>query len=279
MSRKNNRKNRGQNQQPPPAPPPAQLVPQAGSKETETDKRQDRRITWSLVGSAASFLLSLASGVFAYRSANEAAEANSIARAAQDRTAGKVQAHFEFIEEKDRDPNRFKEFMRKKDGFDQQVFRIDSVDELIRWAPHIRIKNSGIEPIDAIKIDVEFAIGAAYGAGVQQINPTPIVYSQVSSHEATTFGKLMPGQTARIDMASLLLQQISRSNLQEFPEKDHLGIFLVKVYCRLVGSSSYDRMNKDDTLTFTFHWRPGGFKPDARNVKEFLGHKPQVEIE
>lgn len=279
MSQNKNRKNRGHNQRSTQAPPAAQPVPPPGSTETETDRRQDRSISWSLVLAGFSIFLSLASAWFAYRSAKEAAEANAISRAAQDRNAGKVQARFKFVEENTIDPNRVKQFMRKKDGFDQQVFRIDNVDELSRWAPYVRIKNSGVEPIDAIKIDVEFALGGAYGVGVQQINPVPITYSEVSSHEATTFGKLMPGRTAKIELAPLLVQQISRANLQDFSAKDHLGIFPVKVYCRLVGSSSYDRMEKDNTMSFGFHWRPAGFKPEAKNVKYLLDMKPKVEIE
>src|SRR5207248_992886 len=114
----------------------------------------------------------------------------------------------------------------------------------IRWEPHVRIKNTGTDPIDAIKTDIDYLVGAAYGVGVQQLHPVPVVINEVSSHEATTFGKIMPGQTAKIGLAPLLLNQISRLNWQDFADKDHFGIFTVNVYCRLARSTSYDRIDE-----------------------------------
>ena len=205
--------------------------------------------------------------------------ANTIARAAQDRASGKVQARFGFVENINRDPKKFKEFMRKKDGYDEEVFRIESADELIRWAPNVRIKNVGTEPIDAIKTDVHYMTGNAYGVGVRQIEPEPLVYNEKSSDEAATFGKLMPGKTARIDLSPLLLAQISRLKWQDYPDKDHYGIFNIRVLCRLVGASSYDRMEDDSPMPVHFHWRPAGFKSDAKNVKELMEIKPAIKLE
>jgi hypothetical protein len=268
-----------------PAPTPV-ISPPKPVTETEVDKRQDREITWSFIVAGVSAVLTVASTYYAYqsaqsaaKSADEAVAANKIAQAAQDRAAGKVQARFEFVDDQKRDPERFKEFMRKKDGSDQLVFRIESADELLRWSPYVRIKNTGSEPIDAIKTDVHYDFGAAYGVGVQQIEPAPIVINETSSHEATTFGKLDPGHAARIYVASLLLSQITRLNFRDYADRDHLGMFTVKVYCRLVGASSYDRMPDDQPVALTFHWRPAGFKPDAKNVKELLEKKPWVVID
>ena len=287
MSRNKHKKQeqrRKQNQTPAPnlpvlAPLPTPCTPPATTVQSETDKAQDRRINWSLAVAVVSLAVSFGSVIFAYRSAKEAAEANTIARAAQDRATGKVQASFEFTEEKNRDPNRFKEFMRQKDGYDQTVFRIESVDELVRWGPHVRIKNTGTDPIDAIRTEVAYLFGSAYGMGVKQIEPIPIVYNEPTSHEATSFGKLMPGQTAKISLAPLFLGQMSRLKWEDYPDKDHIGIFSVNVSCRLVGSTSYDRIQDKQPLVFTFHWRPAGFKADAKNVKELLELKPSVEIQ
>jgi hypothetical protein len=89
----------------------------------------------------------------------------------------------------------------------------------------------------------------------------------------------MAGQTARISVAPLLADQISRLKLRDFAEKDHFGVFTVNVYCRLVGSSSYDRMDEKDLTAFRFHWRPAGFKQAAKNMKELLEIKPSVTVE
>jgi hypothetical protein len=246
--------------------------------ETVIGKRQDRRISWSSLIIGASFLVSLASAAFTYWQAQSSAAANKIAQMALDRVAGKVQAQFEFVDDQKGAPDRFKEFMRKKEESDQLVFRVDSVDELMRWSPYVKIKNAG-EPIDAIKTDVHYDIGAAYGIAVQQIEPGPIVINETSTYEATTFGKLEPGGTARIYVAPLLLDQITRLKLKDYADKDQIGMFTVTVYCRLVGSSSYDRVGDHQPVVFTFHWRPAGFKPEAKNIKELLEKKPWVVID
>lgn len=271
---------RGQKDKPKKPPAPVLQAPPAPtpSVTTETDKRQDRRISLSLAVAGLSMLISLSSAYFAYRSANESAEANAISRAAQDRAAGKVQARFEFVDE-DRDPIHLKKYMRKQDGYDRDVFRIESVDELIRWGPRVTIKNTGTEPIDAIKADINYVIGSAYGVGVKQLYPVPYVMNEISSHEAVNFGKLMPGKAAQVTLSSLLLRQISRMNWKDYGEKDHHGVFTVEVYCRLVGSTSYDKMEEKRPKVFEFHWRPAGFKDDAVHVKELLEMKPSVELQ
>lgn len=256
-----------------PSPPPPNLGP------TETDKVQNRRINWTLAISLASLLVSVLSACFSCRSSRESAAANALNRAAQDRAAGKVKARFELVEEKDRDPNRDKPFLRKKDGYDQQVFRIESVDELSRWGPYVRVKNTGTEPIDAMKIEVGYFAGMAYGQGVNQIDPAPIVYNETLSREATGFGKLMPGQTAKVTLAPLFLHQITNLKWTDFPDNDHMAILTVNVLCRMVGAASYDRVEDKQPLAFTFHWRPAGFRPTAKHVKELLEHKPSVEIQ
>jgi hypothetical protein len=269
------------------APPPKPVVESAVDQRQDREiRRQDREIHWTRISVLAGILLGVASAIAAVwsgcssaKSAAEAVAANKIAQAVQDRATGKVQARFEFVDDDNRDPDRFREFMRKKDGADQQVFRIENADELVRWSPSVRIKNTGSEPIDAIKTDVHYELGAAYGIGVQQIDPPPIVINETSSHEFTTFGKLDPGRTARIFVAPLLLNQITRLNLKHYVDKDHLGRFTVRVYCRLAGGPSYDRVSDEQPVFFTFHWRTAGFQPDASHVKELLEKKPWVTIE
>lgn len=277
-------KKRGQNKPSQKVQTPAPSTSLPAPTQAEIDKNQDRRITLTQVAAAISILLNFVLAYLAYSSARSsdisakaAVEANAMNQAAQDRAAGKVKARFEFVDEK-QDPNRFKEFMRKQDGYDQTVFRIESADELLQWSPHITIRNTGTEPIDAIKTDVNYIVGSVYGEGVKQIYPVPIVYNEVSSHEATTFGKLMPGQTAKIGIAPLLMNHISRLKWADFAEKDHFGIFSVNVYCRLVGAGSYDRLEDKKSWVFEFHWRPSGFKSDAKNVKELLELKPTIDI-
>jgi hypothetical protein len=275
MSGRNRKKNRPSGKAALTAPLPQLKSP----AESETDKRQDHQIWSNLRFTIASMSLNLIltviavwSGISAAKSAAEAANANSL-------LMGKTQASFELVEETNRDPARFKEFMRPKEGTDELVFRIESADELMRWGPYVRVKNTGTGPIDAIRIDVHYSYGSAYGIGVKQIEPIPLIVNDNSSHEATSFGKLMPGQTVRIALAPILVNQISRLHWTDYADKDHMGIFTIRAYCRLVGATSYDRAPDEQTEVLTFHWRPAGLRPDAKHVKELLAIKPEVKIE
>lgn len=207
------------NSQPKPADesaPTAVVSPSKPAAESEVDKRQNRQITRSNRVAFAALLASLASAIFTgwsgcstAKSAAEAVAANKIAQAALDRTAGKVQAQFEFVDDPNpHDPNRIRPFMRKKDASDQIVFRIESPDDLMRWSPRVFIKNTGSEPIDAIRADVTYFFGSAYGEGVQQIVPPPLIANKVSTFEGNAFGKLAQGQIARIPLMRVLLEGV-----------------------------------------------------------------------
>lgn len=265
MSRKNKKNRRLAQSHPAPVEPPRSI------SQKEVDERQDRRITWAQ-------RIAWASALFTLVSAGAACWSAWSAHSAYKLTSGKVRARLEFVEQKT-GKERFKQFMRTKDGSDQLVFRIESADELARWGPYVHIKNIGGEPIDAIKTEVRYDFGAAYGRDVQQIEPGPIVFNEPSTFEATAFGKLDPGQTAKVYVASLLLHQMMGANFKPYADKDQIGFFAVNVLGRLAGASSYDRMPEDRPVMFSFHWRPAGFKPDADNVKELLAKKPWIVID
>lgn len=257
-----------------------------GAVATETDRRQDGRIEQAILSSRVAIALGLIgtavavwSAVSSHRAVGVAEDANRIAQQSQDRAAGKVTAKFEVVGDKNHDQDAIKDLIRKKDGYDELVLRFESVDELVRWGPHVRVKNTGTEPIDAIKVEIYQERGVAYGKGVFQIYPPPQIHNEASSHEATGFGKLMPNQTAKVLLNQLVLQQLALSKWKDFPDRDHEGTFSVRVWCRLVGSTSYDQVENNKPKYLVFHWRPSGFLPDAKNVKEALDVKPAVRIE
>ncbi|CAN5266933.1 hypothetical protein BH10PLA2_BH10PLA2_00980 [soil metagenome] len=264
MSRKNWKKNPVPQSRLAPTPP---LKP---INQAELDARQNRWIKLCIAGNVASFLLNVALAWFAWSSSQSAQHA-------VDLVSGKVRAGLEFVDQKG-DEARLKEFMRKKDGEDSIVFRIESADELMRWGPYIQFKNGGADPIDAIKIEVKWEFGAPYGAGVKQILPPPIIVNEKSDFEMTGFGKLDSEKTAKVHLAPLLLQQITRLDFKQFAEKDSVGMFSVTAYGRLAGALSYDQMSGKPRV-FTFHWRPAGFKSNASNVKELLAKKPWIELD
>ncbi|MDY3557594.1 hypothetical protein R5W23_000121 [Gemmata sp. JC673] len=270
----------------PHAQQPALPMPSQNTTQlSETDRKQNSRITLTMTGTLVAFALNLVMAYFSWssagsaqRSADEAKEANKLSQANLDRAAGRVTAKFEFLEEKS-DPARFKDFMKEKDGFGTKVLRMDEPEDLLRWGPRVRLKNTGTEPIDAIRISVNYAIGAAYGKNVQQLDPPPIVINEESSHEFTTFGKLQPGKVANIFVSPLLAAQMTRVKFPHYSDKDQTGIFTVRAYCRLVGSASYDRADESQTMCFHFDWRPAGFSSESKSVKDILEVKPWVTID
>ena len=161
MSNKKRGKLQNQNRQPVMTLPSVALKPEA----SETDKKQNRRISLAFMGTIGSFVLNVFLAGFAFlswnasdNSARSAAEANALTKQAQDRAAGKVRAQFALIDEQKKEPNRLKDFMRKQDGYDNKVFRIENVEELIRWMPYVVVRNTGTDPIDAIKIDIDLGL-------------------------------------------------------------------------------------------------------------------------
>ena len=242
------------------------------SSEKSTPVQAGRRVPWSHIMTAVACLFSGASAWFAYSSAQSAATAVNLA-------SGKAKAQLTFVEDTTPDQKELERFWQKIDGFGQLAFRIDGADDLARWNPSVRTKNVGDAPIDAIKIEVQYGIGASYGPGVHQIVPRPIIVNEPSTYEAISFGKLDPGQTARIYIAPLLAQQITRLDFREYSSKDQVGFFDVRVLGRLTGGASYDRMTDERPLIFRFHWRPDGFKGDAVNLKSLLEKKPWILVE
>lgn len=270
-----NPKNRGQQKgKPTPPPVPSTPTPSAVPPPAQPKPSWDR----SDVISGVALAVSVVSAVLAGLAWNESATANKLTKIAQDRAAGKVQAQFELLEDNLGKPQSPKEFMRKREGFDEITFRIESGDELIQWSPYIRLKNTGTEPIEAIKIDVTHLLYAAYGKDVKQIYPEPKFFNDSTNYEATNFGKLMPGQTATIAISSLLVSLMSRNDWKDYADKDRCSIFRIEASCRLVGSQSYDQLPATKARRLEFDWKPGGFEPNAKYVNGLLEKKPHVKI-
>lgn len=123
----------------------------------------------------------------------------------QDRVSGRVRAKFEFVDLNRTDPSLMKPTERG------EIFRLDNLSEMVQWAPHVTIKNTGDELIDSIKIEVACLIGAAYGPGVEQKHPRPYFINEVTTREMSSFGKFPPGKKASISLLPVLLDQMMQS--------------------------------------------------------------------
>lgn len=182
----------------------------------------------------------------------------------EERATGRVKAKFEFARTDMYEPAVLKSFIRKKEGFDEWVFRLDKLDDLLRWGPSVAVKNTGTEVIDGIRLEIHLVGGRAYGKGVEQKQPPPIIVTELDVAETTSFGKLMPQNTAKITITPTLLQQMMHSRVSFYPDNDHESYYFAQVACRIVGGSTYDRMEPENFVKLNFDWKPTGFKDDTR---------------
>lgn len=224
-----------------------------------------------IVISILAMVVSGLSATFAYRQM-------AINQQNQDRATGKIRANFAFVEVQGYDPDSVKEFIRKQVGTGHDVLRIDDVDELVRWAPFVRIKNTGDEVIDGIRLEVEFLQGRTYGVGVWQVAPYPIIHNDTSARDVSSFGKLLPNHTASCFVAPMLLEQMLQTRqLGPFPDADREDYFRIRVYCRLVGQSTYDAIEPQASVMLRFDWRQSGFE-DETKCKLVTKQPPKVIV-
>jgi|GEM_PF-6361763 len=265
----------------PAAPPPSQTPPTPSSATqppssppTSSDKNPPAPVSkWTKL-TAFIAVLALVVSCLSYRVSDRQAALNQFA---QDRASGKIRAHFAFVQMKTTDPALEKLLTKKEVGTDKDILRLDSVDDMLRWGPRVSIKNTGEEIIDALRADVTYIRGRAYGFGVKQIEPHPITLSEPSSAENASFGKLLPQQHAVIFLDSLLLDQMALAQAEFYPDKDREGVFRIEVYCRIVGVTSYDSMEPRKAMQFIFHWRPTVFA-DEKKCEALLNRQLRVHI-
>jgi archaellum component FlaG (FlaF/FlaG flagellin family) len=239
--------------------------------ETETDRSQNRRITFSIVLSILSFVVS----VLTYLTTQRQTDLNQLA---QDRENGKIRAKFELVDEPQVDPKMKAFFMRQKDGFKEDVFRMDTVGDMITWGPTLTIKNTGTEVIDGIRLEAKYVQGQAYGKDVVQILPPPRMTNDHTTFEILNFGKIEPGQTATVYVVGLLADQMDQLDPEYFADKDHEGWFGIRILCKIAGGPSYDQMASDKPKVFNFHWRPSGFKKDSKRFRDLVKTKPSARV-
>jgi hypothetical protein len=253
---------------------PQQTAPsQTASQQAATPKP----VPWAILISLLAVVVSIISLCVSVHQADINQRQFEISQRTQDRTSGKIRAQFAFVEEKS-DPSSLRPFMRKEVGKENDVFRLDSIDDLLRWQPHVSIRNTGDEIIDSLRIDVRYMFGRKYGFGVEQKMPIPIVANETSSSEIATFGKLMPKQKATINLVPLLLDQMRQSSSEVYPDKDQEGQFMIQVYCRVVGASAHDAMEPRKHMTLGFHWSQAVFA-DHDKCETILNQQPYVIVE
>jgi hypothetical protein len=282
MSRKNKRR-KSSNSSPKIAAKPPQATsgplttPQVAEKEQTTPAVQatplqvvtkeptPKTSRLPIVISALSLIVALCSAYFAMSQLQ-------INRHNQDRASGRIRANFDFDEMGYKAPSFI-----KKTEFRGEIFRLDNIDELIRWQPRLTIKNTGGELIDSIKVQVSWLAGEAYGPGVKQIEPAPFKYNQPCSRELSLPGKLIPHQKATVFLAPMLLDQMLQSRLEQYPDQDRHDIFNVEFYCRIVGATSYDSMEPHKSVKIIFDWKQSWFSDDKK-CQEFIAKQPIVNL-
>lgn len=273
---RNKNKNRGNNRHP---AQPKQVVAQPAASAASAEQPSPatvqtlilgiiKGIPWSILISTASLIVA----TLAYNVNSNQADTNKkqaeinqkqseINQQNQDRATGVTKAQFDFVDEKP-SPESLKPFMRKPEGSplkEDEVLRMDTLNELMTWQPHVTIQNTGTELIDGIRAEVWYDIGHAYGLGVKQAYPIPVQATESTIVDITGFGKLKPKQKAVLAIMPQILNQMMQASTEVYPGKDRCGLFKVKVLCKLVGATTYDSMEPRKEMRFFFHWKNSVF--------------------
>ena len=197
----------------------------------------------------------------------------------QDRATGVTKAQFEFVDSQPKS-ELLKPFMRIPEGTstpEGEVLRMDTLNELMTWQPHVNIVNTGTELIDGIRAEVWYDIGHAYGPGVKQVYPVPIQATESTIVDISGFGKLKPKQKASVAIMPQILNQMMQASTEVYPGKDRSGLFKVKVLCRLVGATTYDSMEPQKEMRFFFHWKHSVFL-DREKCEKVTQLRPIVNL-
>lgn len=250
-----------------------QSIPTPAPSQSAVGKDPQRQ-RWTLgdwVGLAGG-VLALLSLIVAWLSHSEAVESRKIAEKAQalaqqtyDRSAGKVPAKLAvtgFSPERVVVPDIYRE---AKNGELDVV--LTGTEDLKKFNPRLFVKNTGDEPIDAIRIEGKVRL---VGAALKEENLKREFASQVSwwhdridSREIQLGRKLSPGETASIPLVKSLASQLGHLQLKTPSPVDHVGIFEFHCSGRLVSANAFDPASGGTGISIRVVWIPTGFTQEA----------------
>jgi hypothetical protein len=203
-----------------------------------------------------------------------------VAQRTYDRAAGKVLAKVS-IEGVEPSPDEMgPEYKAKGMNGMVEAIRFNTLERLMAMHPAIVVKNTGDEPIRAVRVETRFVFGMidytdepAKARG----DPSPWAVKQFEQENHELSRSLQPGQYAHVPITRGLLKQMIQAQDPKRIEKVHYGRFDVSCYGSLVGMGTFDQSDQNTPMTLSFSWLPSGF-PDAKTRKFLDDFLPSIEI-
>jgi hypothetical protein len=191
-----------------------------------------------------------------------------------DRSVGKIKAALEIVSTIP-DANR----MPAKQAGDLPGTGPPDLDIFIRNNLQIRVRNTGDEPIEALRVEVLFVGGANdVPPDTKNVATGPLVLKQCSRKDYDLSGTLAPGQIATLPVSPSLLEQMMLSSNRKAGDKLHIGVFQIRCLGKLVGVSHFDPSDPNVSLKLTGSWVPNDFPPPR--VQSYIdAFQPHIAID
>jgi hypothetical protein len=245
-------------------------APQPTQQHQQGEKKSGWHIflaIWAVVGPL------VGAGIGAYMGHRSA----SVSEATLARASGKIRAKLSvrFVPEQSKVPAPY----HKKNKFLQDAIAFKDLNSLQWLNPCVIIKNTGDEPIDAIRVKTRFVggfIDVIDAPPDVQRGKTPYVVRQAEDEEYILSEKLMPGKEARVSIVKGLVgQMVQAQATDQRITRDHYGSFQITCYGRIVGGPGFD--GAEAPIGIMFIWVPKGF-PEGECKKVLTEMRPSVEI-
>jgi hypothetical protein len=154
----------------------------------------------------------------------------------------------------------------------------DNMNVLCRVNPCIRLKNSGTEVIEGLRVEVEEKYVKPVGLPEQIVIPNKLhptgfglhvfhpIINLTQEDDAKLSEKIVPGNEAIIPLwrplirAMTIAQKKVKSNGGQY-----LGGFEIRVYSKGVGATSFDRA--DGYISLGFTWSAAGFRVKVQKAE------------
>lgn len=205
----------------------------------------------------------------------------SVAQQTDDRAAGRIPARVEVLDvtpKADELPAHTLDTFHPSLSFKTTLFR--KVDELLNANPRILFKNTGDEPVEAVRVETRFVLGMIDLIDAprdMQLMQAPFVLHQAEREDYPLSRKLQPGETALVPVARGLLGQMVQAQDPAKEDRKHMVKFGIRCFGRIVGGSSFDAPERHQELFMTFMWLPNGF-PEEKCKKLIETMQPAVEV-
>ena len=140
-------------------------------------------------------------------------------------------------------------------------------DDLKKFNPRMFVKNTGEEPIDAIRIEGKVRlVGARLNDELLKREFASQVswwHDRVESRDFQLGRKLSPGDTASVPLARSFAGLFAHLQLKTPSPAEHIGVFELFCSGRLVGATAFDPATRGTGISIRLIWTPSGFTPEA----------------